>query len=103
LRLREDLEASLGRMERYGICCCVALCDIESFKAYNDSYGHLAGDEVLRKVAGTISSHCRGGDTAYRYGGMNSCSFFRGRALLRPSSPLIGCGEVSKLWLSSTR
>ncbi len=69
LRLTEDLEASLGRMERYGICYCVALCDLESFKAYNDRYGHLAGDEVLRKVAGTISSHCRSGDTAYRYGG----------------------------------
>jgi diguanylate cyclase with GGDEF domain len=32
----------------------------------NESYGHLAGDEVLRKVAGTISSRCRGGDTASR-------------------------------------
>ena len=69
LRLREDLDASLCRMERYGICTCVALCDIDSFKTYNDGYGHLAGDEVLRKVARTISSHCRGGDTAYRYGG----------------------------------
>jgi two-component system, cell cycle response regulator len=81
LRLREDLEASLGRMERYGICCCVALCDIESFKAYNDSYGHLAGDEVLRKVAGTISSHCRGGDTAYRYGGDEFVLILPGQSL----------------------
>jgi two-component system cell cycle response regulator len=69
LRLREDLDASLDRTERYGSSYCVALCDIDSFKAYNDRHGHLAGDEVLRKVARTISSHCRGGDTAYRYGG----------------------------------
>jgi two-component system cell cycle response regulator len=69
LRLREDLDASLCRMERYGICSCVALCDIDSFKTYNGRYGHLAGDEVLRKVARTMSNHCRGGDTAYRYGG----------------------------------
>ena len=69
LRLREDLDASLCRMERYGMCSCVALCDIDSFKTYNDRRGHLAGDEVLRKVARTMSSRCRGGDTAYRYGG----------------------------------
>jgi len=69
LRLKEDLDVLLYQMERYGNRCCVALCDIDSFKAYNDRYGHLAGDEVLRKVARTISSHCRGGDSAYRYGG----------------------------------
>ena len=69
LRLREDLEASLCRTERYGIRWCVALCDIDSFKTYNDHYGHLAGDEVLRKVARMMSDHCRGGDSAYRFGG----------------------------------
>jgi PleD family two-component response regulator len=45
------------------------LCDVDSFKAYNDTYGHFAGDEVLERVAKIISENLRAGDTAYRYGG----------------------------------
>jgi len=45
------------------------LCDVDFFKAYNDTYGHLAGDEVLKRVADVISENLRGGDMAYRYGG----------------------------------
>jgi two-component system chemotaxis response regulator CheY len=69
LRLREELEALQGRVERYGHSYSAVLCDVDYFKAYNDHYGHLAGDEVLQKVARTIANHCRSGDTAYRYGG----------------------------------
>lgn len=58
-----------SQVERYGQTYCAVLCDIDCFKPYNDTYGHLAGDEVLRRVAGTIASHCRIGDVAYRYGG----------------------------------
>jgi diguanylate cyclase (GGDEF)-like protein len=69
LRLREDLEKLNGQVERYSHGCCAMLCDIDFFKAYNDTYGHLAGDEVLKKVAGVISGNLRRGDMAYRYGG----------------------------------
>jgi two-component system cell cycle response regulator len=69
LRLREDLETLSARVERYGHGYCVMLCDIDFFKRYNDTYGHLAGDEVLEKVAGVISENLRRGDMAYRYGG----------------------------------
>ena len=69
LRLREDLQVLQSRTERYGHSYAVALCDVDFFKAYNDRYGHLAGDDVLRRVADTISSGLRGGDAAYRYGG----------------------------------
>jgi diguanylate cyclase (GGDEF)-like protein len=69
LQLREDLEVMRGRVERYSHSYCAALCDIDSFKGYNDHYGHLAGNEVLREVALTISRHCRSGDEAYRFGG----------------------------------
>jgi two-component system, cell cycle response regulator len=69
LRLREDLEVLQGRAERYGHSYAVVLCDVDFFKDYNDRYGHLAGDDVLRKVARIISTHGRSGDTAYRYGG----------------------------------
>ena len=69
LRLREELEALRGRVERYGHNYSAVLFDVDYFKLYNDRYGHLAGDEVLQKVANTIIDQCRRGDTAYRYGG----------------------------------
>jgi len=69
LRLREDLEILHGRAKRYGHSYAVVLCDVDHFKAYNDHYGHLAGDDALRRVAEAISSSLRGGDAAYRYGG----------------------------------
>ncbi len=69
LRLDEDLDVLQARARRYGHSYAVVLCDVDRFKAYNDRYGHLAGDEVLKKVAGAIERTRRGGDTAYRYGG----------------------------------
>jgi two-component system chemotaxis response regulator CheY len=69
LRLDDDLEDLLARLQRYGHQFCVALLDVDRFKAYNDSYGHLAGDEALRTVAAVLSSTVRTGDAVYRYGG----------------------------------
>jgi two-component system, cell cycle response regulator len=69
LKLHEDLEVLSAQMKRYGHIYCTILCDIDFFKPYNDTYGHLAGDEVLKKVADVILENLRRGDTAYRYGG----------------------------------
>jgi diguanylate cyclase (GGDEF)-like protein len=69
LRLEEDLTAMRARSQRYGHRWCVVLCDIDHFKAYNDTMGHPGGDQALRDVASVIRSHIRSGDTAYRYGG----------------------------------
>jgi two-component system cell cycle response regulator len=69
LLLQEDLEALRSRAERYGHSYCAVLCDVDFFKQYNDTYGHLAGDEVLKQVAETMKGCFRRGDTAYRFGG----------------------------------
>lgn len=69
LRLREDLDAMDARAARYGHHQCAALCDIDLFKRYNDTFGHQAGDDALRRVAGSIRGALRQGDTLYRYGG----------------------------------
>ena len=69
LRLREDLQVLQSRADRYGHSYAIVLCDVDFFKAYNDRYGHLAGDDVLKRVAATLSSGLRTGDTTYRFGG----------------------------------
>ncbi|SDS81657.1 diguanylate cyclase (GGDEF) domain-containing protein [Actinoplanes derwentensis] len=47
----------------------VVMVDIDHFKSYNDHYGHLGGDDCLRKVAATLAGAIREGDLAARYGG----------------------------------
>ncbi|HEX4431880.1 MAG TPA: diguanylate cyclase [Frankiaceae bacterium] len=67
--LSEDLVVVGDQMRRYGHRCSVAMLDIDHFKAYNDAFGHLRGDEVLQSVARALLSLSRVGDTSYRYGG----------------------------------
>ncbi|HEY5019918.1 MAG TPA: diguanylate cyclase, partial [Steroidobacteraceae bacterium] len=55
---------------RYERTLAMVLCDVDSFKAYNDHYGHQAGDECLKRVAAALRSCCRRtADLAARYGG----------------------------------
>ncbi|MFO0679319.1 MAG: diguanylate cyclase [Polyangiaceae bacterium] len=69
LRLTEDLDVVRSRAERYGHRFSAAICDIDHFKSYNDRFGHLEGDVVLRRVADAIRAGLRESDTLYRYGG----------------------------------
>lgn len=48
---------------------CLILADIDHFKNYNDKYGHLFGDAVIRGLSRRLQSSCRDGATAYRFGG----------------------------------
>jgi len=63
------LEAEADRAQRTGERVALAVLDLDNFKFFNDAYGHLVGDEVLRQVAGALRRHCRSYDTAARYGG----------------------------------
>ena len=63
------LEQEIARGSRFSTVFCLIMLDIDLFKAYNDIYGHLAGDEVLRRIGGYIDSSIRSIDLAFRYGG----------------------------------
>jgi diguanylate cyclase (GGDEF)-like protein len=64
------LEKEWGRMARQKASLSLILCDIDFFKRYNDTYGHQAGDDCLKKVAQTISRAIkRPADLVARYGG----------------------------------
>ena len=69
MSMDEDVSVILARAKRYGHRYSISICDIDLFKAYNDKFGHLAGDDVLRRVAQTIKEALREGDGFYRYGG----------------------------------
>jgi len=64
-RLREEI----NRQIRYGGAFSLIMLDLDSFKAYNDVYGHPAGDTLLRDISGLIKKAIRTSDQAFRYGG----------------------------------
>lgn len=63
------LEEELARSQRYGHQVSLLMLDIDYFKRVNDSYGHLAGDQVLRRLPELIRGQLRISDIPCRYGG----------------------------------
>lgn len=65
----DELEKHLRLSQRQGNCLSIVMFDLDDFKNYNDSYGHVAGDVALVKVAKIIADHARTTDYVARYGG----------------------------------
>jgi len=63
------LASEIGRHSRYGGIFSVTILDLDSFKVFNDTYGHLAGDKLLRQAGNVMKSAIRSADQAFRYGG----------------------------------
>ena len=66
---RDRLEHRLSARAHDGALVAVLFCDLDGFKGVNDALGHAAGDDLLREVAGRLSSVVRPGDTVARLGG----------------------------------
>jgi diguanylate cyclase (GGDEF)-like protein len=67
--LEEILAAEISRAQRFAHQLAVVLLDLDRFKEINDSFGHAAGDGMLRAVSRLLTSLARQGDTVARWGG----------------------------------
>lgn len=65
----ERIEAEISRASRHPEPICLLMMDVDNFKYFNDSYGHLEGDRALTVLASAIRSVQRISDSAFRYGG----------------------------------
>ena len=84
-RLQEEFD----RAVRYHSALSVVLLDIDRFKQYNDAYGHLAGDDVLRQVGAILNNSIRETDLVCRYGGEEI-------AIIMPETDGLGAVQVAE-------
>ena len=90
--LEEHLEKECHKASLSGEPICIALIDVDSFKSYNDNYGHRAGDFVLKKVARSLKlSLTRDEDFVCRYGGEEFCLILPNCDLNRAKATLEKC------------
>ncbi|MFI5239823.1 MAG: diguanylate cyclase [Gemmatimonadales bacterium] len=90
---RQQFEERLSRIvmetNRFGGSCTLVMIDIDRFKQVNDTYGHQAGDEVLKRVSLVLQQEIRNVDLCARYGGEEM-------ALLLPQTDLAGGCQLAE-------
>lgn len=85
----KEMEREMSRSVRYDRALSLIMCDIDHFKGINDTYGHLAGDHVLRQVANRVRNNLRRDDIFARYGGEEF-------AILLPELNKIKAGQLAE-------
>ncbi|MDE3052912.1 MAG: GGDEF domain-containing protein, partial [Gemmatimonadota bacterium] len=84
----EHLKRLLNETDRFGQPLALILADIDHFKRINDTWGHEAGDEVLRRVAKKLTEGVRNVDVCARYGGEEI-------AILLPQTSVVGAADLA--------
>jgi diguanylate cyclase (GGDEF)-like protein len=92
----DSLEREHHRVQRYGGALSLLLLDVDHFKAFNDRFGHQAGDQVLVKTVALIQGQLRPTDQVFRYGGEEF-------AVLLPSVDAGQCASVASKLLRVLR
>ncbi len=72
----ESLDQEIRRLKRNKTDLCVSMIDMDHFKSYNDTFGHVAGDELLRTFGEMLKSNLRDTDIVCRYAGDEFCVVF---------------------------
>ncbi|MFQ5996606.1 MAG: diguanylate cyclase [Dehalococcoidales bacterium] len=85
----EVITNEIGRHSRYGGVLSLIIFDLDSFKAFNDRFGHLAGDKILTKIGGITRNTIRSTDQAFRYGGDEF-------AVLLPNTSIDAANQVAE-------
>jgi diguanylate cyclase (GGDEF)-like protein len=88
-RSEEALTVEVARVRRFGGAFSFVLADLDGFKRLNDTYGHAAGDTVLREFARLLRASARASDLAGRWGGEEF-------VLLLPETSLAGARELAE-------
>ncbi|MCP4055457.1 MAG: diguanylate cyclase, partial [Mesoflavibacter sp.] len=87
----ESILREYERSQRHRQPLAIIMCDVDNFKAYNDTYGHTSGDLCLKKVAQTVKTSLkRPGDFCARYGGEEF-------VVLLPNTPLYGAMHIAEI------
>lgn len=89
LEFQNRLAQEIDLVERHGGDLAVVMLDVDRFKLYNDTYGHPAGDVILKTVARILDDEARRSDTVARYGGEEF-------ALLLPSTNMDGALDLAE-------
>jgi diguanylate cyclase (GGDEF)-like protein/putative nucleotidyltransferase with HDIG domain len=67
--LEDTLQKEISRAQRFNHPLSILIIDVDNFKLFNDTYGHLFGDQILKTIANLIKNSCRKTDFVGRYGG----------------------------------
>ncbi|MBS1894141.1 MAG: diguanylate cyclase [Actinobacteria bacterium] len=94
-KLTTDLEATTDRRREPGEICLMIVFDLDGFKAYNDAFGHPAGDALLARLGGRLADFVDGRGRAYRLGGdefavLAECTVARVDGLIAGSTASLG-------------
>jgi diguanylate cyclase (GGDEF)-like protein len=103
----EELERQVARMHRTGEPLTVALLDMDHFKAFNDAFGHGAGDGLLRDLVAALRGELRTGDVVARWGGeefavaLPGCTLFQAQVVAARLLSVVPGGQTASIGLTA--